>query len=862
MAPSKISDTVPYILKTGESVDSIAKINNLTLDELTQLNQFRSFSKPFKSLSVGDEIDIPRRISLPLMGSGNEVSDTIPPSPQEELLARGMMTGGALLSGNDTRGAVVNMAHSAVVNDVNNSTQQWLNQFGTARVQLNMDDNFRLEGSAVDILIPIQDNKTSLLFSQLGVRQKDNRNTVNIGAGVRVNHHDWMYGANTFFDHDMTGNNRRVGAGVEAWTDYLKLSANRYVGLTGWHPSRDIVDYNERPANGYDFRAEAYLPAYPQLGGRLMYEKYRGNEVALFGKDNRQKNPYAMTSGINYTPIPLFTVGAERRTGKGDNRDTRIHSQLNYRLGESWQSHITPSDVITRRALTGSRYDLVERNNNIVLDYKKIELIQLSLPEQMTGSAFETTKINAQVTVKHGLKRIDWDVVPLVSAGAVVTQTSLQAISIRLPPYQLTGDNRNIYMLGAVAYDNQGNASKRSTTQIVVTQQRISELNSITALSHPSIPADGMSTSLVTVRLNDENNQPVQGMGTQLTLDVHFTPDSGVVLPSSIPALSVITETAPGVYTSQLTAGLVLGEAIIVPAIGQQRLASASIILTEDTSAMSPDNTLFSLIPDTIIADGIERSTLSLTARDIHNNPVKGLAVVFNVTGVGGMTLTSITENNGVYSAKLGGVLAGTATVIPSVNGIPIVNLSSSVVLVADNSSAILSLTVMTDGVFANGVATNAVQASVNDRQGNPVQAHRVAFTANNGAIMVASALTDVNGVALVTLTNTHSGITTVTADINGYSQRVDTSFIVEPPVSVLVYRNGVALTDNPVVDETLVAVPMCSTALCNATAINVQWEMESFAGSGVFIAISGATSETLTVTKNLQKRAIRVVSY
>ncbi|WP_166792962.1 LysM peptidoglycan-binding domain-containing protein [Budvicia aquatica] len=80
MAPSKISDTVPYILKTGESVDSIAKINNLTLDELTQLNQFRSFSKPFKSLSVGDEIDIPRRISLPLMGSGNEVSDTIPPS--------------------------------------------------------------------------------------------------------------------------------------------------------------------------------------------------------------------------------------------------------------------------------------------------------------------------------------------------------------------------------------------------------------------------------------------------------------------------------------------------------------------------------------------------------------------------------------------------------------------------------------------------------------------------------------------------------------------------------------------------------------------------------------------------------------
>ncbi|VTR48614.1 Invasin [Serratia fonticola] len=35
-----------------------------------------------------------------------------------------------------------------------------------------------------------------------------------------------------------------------------------------------------------------------------MFEQYRGDEVALFGKDDRQKNPYAVTAGINYTPIP------------------------------------------------------------------------------------------------------------------------------------------------------------------------------------------------------------------------------------------------------------------------------------------------------------------------------------------------------------------------------------------------------------------------------------------------------------------------------------------------------------------------------------------------------------------------------
>ncbi|HDL6960689.1 TPA: inverse autotransporter beta domain-containing protein, partial [Yersinia enterocolitica] len=169
--------------------------------------------------------------------------------------------------------------------------------------------------------------------------------TVNIGAGVRAFLPNWMVGANTFFDNDLTGKNRRVGVGAEAWTDYLKLSANSYFGTTDWHQSRDFADYNERPANGYDIRAEAYLPAYPQLGGKLMYEQYRGEEVALFGKDNRQKDPYAVTAGLNYTPIPLVTVGAEHRAGKGSQHDSRINLQLTYRPGASWQSHIDPLAV-------------------------------------------------------------------------------------------------------------------------------------------------------------------------------------------------------------------------------------------------------------------------------------------------------------------------------------------------------------------------------------------------------------------------------------------------------------------------------------------------------------------------------------
>ncbi|TBL66022.1 inverse autotransporter beta domain-containing protein, partial [Hafnia paralvei] len=101
-----------------------------------------------------------------------------------------------------------------------------------------------------------------------------------------------------------------LGVGGEAWTDYLKLAVNGYYGLTDWHQSRQsaMKDYDERPANGFDLRAEAYLPSYPQLGANLKYEQYFGKGVDLgigTHPDDLKDNPKALTFGLNYTPIPL-----------------------------------------------------------------------------------------------------------------------------------------------------------------------------------------------------------------------------------------------------------------------------------------------------------------------------------------------------------------------------------------------------------------------------------------------------------------------------------------------------------------------------------------------------------------------------
>ncbi len=246
----------------------------------------------------------------------------------------------------------------------------WFSHWGSARAQFNVDEDIHLDDRSIDLLVPVYDSGQTLFITQLSGRRRASRDTYNIVAGVRTLVNNWMFGLNTFFDDDVTGGNRRSGVGGEIGTHYLKLSANLYLRSGDWHPSRDFANNAERPANGYDIRAEAYLPAYPQLGARLIFEQYMADNVALFGKENRLDNLRAATGGLTYTPIPLLTFGVDHRKGSARNSDSHIGIQFTYRLGETWQYQIDPSAVDSARRLPVSRFDPVERNGNVLLDYQ------------------------------------------------------------------------------------------------------------------------------------------------------------------------------------------------------------------------------------------------------------------------------------------------------------------------------------------------------------------------------------------------------------------------------------------------------------------------------------------------------------
>ena len=564
---------------------------------------------------------------------------------------------GTFLSSQPDSDATRNFITGMATAKANQEIQEWLGKYGTARVKLNVDKDFSLKDSSLEMLYPIYDTPTNMLFTQGAIHRTDDRTQSNIGFGWRhFSGNDWM-----------------AGVGAEYWRDYLKLSANGYIRASGWKKSPDIEDYQERPANGWDIRAEGYLPAWPQLGASLMYEQYYGDEVGLFGKDKRQKDPHAISAEVTYTPVPLLTLSAGHKQGKSGENDTRFGLEVNYRIGEPLAKQLDTDSIRERRVLAGSRYDLVERNNNIVLEYRKSEVIRIALPERIEGKGGQTLSLGLVVSkATHGLKNVQWEAPSLLAEGGKITGQGSQW-QVTLPAYRPGKDN--YYAISAVAYDNKGNASKRVQTEVVITGAGMSADRTALTLDGQSriqMLANGNEQRPLVLSLRDAEGQPVTGMKDQIKTELAFKPAGNIVTRSlkatksqAKPTLGEFTETEAGVYQSVFTTGTQSGEATITVSVdGMSKTVTAELRATMMDVANS---TLSANEPSgDVVADGQQAYTLTLTAVDSEGNPVTGEAsrLRFVPQDTNGVTVGAISEiKPGVYSATVSSTRAGNVVV-------------------------------------------------------------------------------------------------------------------------------------------------------------------------------------------------------
>lgn len=400
-----------FIVDKPQRVSDILFSYGITFDEFNQLNS-DSLSLNTQ-LNIGDKIYLPNQSSRTTSNSsmidplllpeiGNSLSQdsvfesTINKSPigkyttdsAEQNVANILSTAAqedwdnfnAKKLKNSAENYLANEITSTVNSQLNKTASDFLGKFGKAQVNISVDKDGKLQQGSFHVLSPLYDQSENLIFSQVGVHEqgsgKDSRIIGNFGLGYRYETNNWLAGTNIFIDHDFTGSNTRFGLGGELWMDYAKLSTNLYAPLSKWKESSIMKEYekliyDERPAKGFDIRAQAYLPSYPHIGGSLVFEKYFGDEVALFGTNERQKDPHALEFGLNYTPVPLITADLSHKIGKGGLDDTRLGLKLNLQLGTPIEKQLDPANVALARSLKGSRYDLVDRNYDIVFEYRQ-----------------------------------------------------------------------------------------------------------------------------------------------------------------------------------------------------------------------------------------------------------------------------------------------------------------------------------------------------------------------------------------------------------------------------------------------------------------------------------------------------------
>ncbi|WP_411572029.1 inverse autotransporter beta domain-containing protein [Xenorhabdus nematophila] len=66
-------------------------------------------------------------------------------------------------------------------------------------------------------------------------------------------------------------------------------------------------------------------------------------------------------------------MGVDYKQGGSGHTETQFLANLNYKFGVPISTQLLPANVASMRTLAGSRYDLVERNNHIILDHQKIK---------------------------------------------------------------------------------------------------------------------------------------------------------------------------------------------------------------------------------------------------------------------------------------------------------------------------------------------------------------------------------------------------------------------------------------------------------------------------------------------------------
>ncbi|EET9014684.1 inverse autotransporter adhesin-like protein YeeJ [Escherichia coli] len=442
------------------------------------------------------------------------------------------------------------------------------------------------------------------------------------------------------------------------------------------------------------------------------------------------------------------------------------------------QKQLDPNEVAARRSLAGSRYDLVDRNNNIVLEYRKKELVRLTLTDPVTGKSGEVKSLVSSLQTKYALKGYNVEATALEAAGGKVVTTG-KDILVTLPGYRFTStpETDNTWPIEVTAEDVKGNLSNREQSMVVVQAPTLSQKDSSVSLSTQTLSADSHSTATLTFIAHDAAGNPVIGL-------VLSTRHEGV---QDI-TLSDWKDNGDGSYTQVLTTGALSGTLTLMPQLNGVDEAKAPAVVNIISVSSSRTHSSIKIDKDRYLSGNPIEVTVEL--RDENDKPVKEqkqqLNTAVSIDNVKPGVTTDWKETaDGVYKATYTAYTKGsglTAKLLMQ-NWNEDLHTAGFIIDANPQSAKIATLSASNNGVLANENAANTVSVNVADEGSNPINDHTVTFAVLSGSATSFNnqntAKTDVNGLATFDLKSSKQEDNTVEVTLeNGVKQTLIVSFV------------------------------------------------------------------------------------
>ncbi|MDR2197954.1 MAG: inverse autotransporter beta domain-containing protein [Deltaproteobacteria bacterium] len=251
-------------------------------------------------------------------------------------------------------------------------TEGWLKNGARIRINPFLSEDGDIYGE-LDAFIPLFDGETSAFFAQLGLRKSYDGWVGNLGMGRRYFPTDnFSLGYNLFFDHDFSENHSRMGAGLELWHSFLRLSSNAYIPLSNWKPVQDnrfgLIE--EKPAGGWDARLKAYLPFYPNISLTGGFSQWYGDYVLNYKDAVSKKCAKIWSYGIEFTPVKMVTFYYRRNIARSNPDNSEYGMYLTYNFGSDISVQTSHDLIPQLREVEASRHDFVDRENRIILNIR------------------------------------------------------------------------------------------------------------------------------------------------------------------------------------------------------------------------------------------------------------------------------------------------------------------------------------------------------------------------------------------------------------------------------------------------------------------------------------------------------------